>query len=52
MNPSRNDQRQQVEADNEKVRKRPYRRPTVKVLDESEVLATFQITSAFASWWF
>ena len=31
--------------------KRPYQRPTVKRMDESEVLATFQITSAFASWW-
>ena len=31
--------------------KRPYQRPTVRVMNESEVLATFQITSAFASWW-
>lgn len=34
------------------TQKRPYERPAVKVLDKSEVLATFQITSAFASWWF
>lgn len=32
--------------------KRPYEPPTIKVLDESEMLAQFQITSAGTSWWF
>jgi hypothetical protein len=35
----------------EAPRRRPYQRPSIKVLDESEVLASFQITSAFGSWW-
>lgn len=28
-----------------------YEAPAIKVMDESEVLAAFQITSAGASWW-
>jgi hypothetical protein len=31
--------------------KRKYQKPVVKVMDESEMLAAFQITSAGASWW-
>jgi len=33
------------------VSKRKYQTPTVKVMDETEMLAAFQITSAGASWW-
>jgi len=32
--------------------RRRYQKPTIKVMDESEMLAAFQITSAGASWWF
>jgi hypothetical protein len=28
-----------------------YQTPVIQVMDESEVLAAFQITSAGASWW-
>jgi len=31
--------------------KRPYEPPQVTVLDESDVLKVFQITSAGVSWW-
>lgn len=31
--------------------KRPYEAPQVMVMDESEVLKVFQITSAGISWW-
>jgi hypothetical protein len=31
--------------------KRPYQPPQVMVMDESEVLKVFQITSAGVSWW-
>ena len=30
---------------------RPYQAPQVMVMDESEVLKVFQITSAGVSWW-
>ncbi len=28
-----------------------YQKPAVKVLDESEMLAAFQVTSAISGWW-
>lgn len=28
-----------------------YRQPTIRVLDESEVLAALQMTSAASTWW-
>jgi len=31
--------------------KRPYEPPQVMVMDETEVLKVFQITSAGVSWW-
>ena len=31
--------------------KKLYQTPTVKVMDETEMLAAFQITSAGSSWW-
>jgi hypothetical protein len=31
--------------------KRPYEAPQVMVMDETEVLKVFQITSAGISWW-
>lgn len=34
-----------------KVQKPSYQAPTVRVLDETEMLAAFQITSAGTSWW-
>ena len=33
------------------IEKRPYQPPQVMVMDESEVLKVFQITSAGVSWW-
>jgi hypothetical protein len=31
--------------------KRPYEKPSIKVLDEAEMLAQFQVTSAISGWW-
>lgn len=31
--------------------KRPYHPPVVKVLDEAEMLAQFQVSSAVTGWW-
>ncbi len=31
--------------------RRQYQTPSIKVMDETEMLAAFQITSAGASWW-
>lgn len=33
------------------TRRRPYEPPTVTVMNEAEVLKTFQITSAATTWW-
>ncbi len=51
MTPSPKEKTPQMSPPQDGQKKRPYQRPTVKRMDESEVLATFQITSAFASWW-
>ena len=32
--------------------KRPYHPPVIRVLDEQEMLAQFQLTSAATGWWF
>ena len=31
--------------------KAKYTAPTIKVMDEDEVLRTFQLTSAMSGWW-
>jgi hypothetical protein len=31
--------------------RRKYQTPTIRVMDEAEMLAAFQITSAGTSWW-
>ena len=30
---------------------RPYEAPSIRVMDEQEVLSAFQVTVAAASWW-
>ena len=40
---------QAVEAGNETIR--PYERPSIRVMDEKEVLSAFQVTVAAISWW-
>ena len=34
-----------------KNEKLPYETPTVRVVDEAEMLAQFQLTTAVTSWW-
>jgi len=31
--------------------KPPYQTPTVRVVDEAEMLVQFQVTTAVTSWW-
>jgi hypothetical protein len=31
--------------------KLPYQKPTVRVVDEAEMLAQFQVTTAVTGWW-
>jgi hypothetical protein len=38
--------------DREPEPKPQYQTPTVRVLDETEMLAQFQVTSAVTGWWF
>jgi len=30
---------------------RPYQKPSIRIMDEKEVLSAFQVTVAAATWW-
>jgi hypothetical protein len=38
-------------ADGDQSRLPPYEKPTITVMSEDEVLRSFQITHAMATWW-
>ncbi len=44
-------QTQEVPMDHGQTTKPPYRTPTVRVVDEAEMLVQFQVTTATSGWW-
>ena len=40
-----------VEAGGKAAEARPYETPTIRVMDEKEVLSAFQVTVAATTWW-